>query len=494
MSNSEQDIRLDIYNAMIEVPHFSKRTDAEKREWAEKHMNFYAQDPMFYAHLAVWYMDNGTVRDHKILFVATLLKSSDMDHRDAGFVLLKDMEPYIVATVVEFLKKFYGGVPRSTKTAVKQYLRAREGKDSWFDRGVLRQRKAFKSLYASLRIKPSARANAILFEDNPPEDSILYMLKSLAKAKGSQDQAEIIARYKIPYTVAVGAVTEKSPAVLAALVSVMSPQEVINNLKSLKSDGAMDNDDVRALVNEKLEKAKSGKRVTGSKAKIAADAAGVDEETRQKLEEVTDQQARSKGSIKRPTALLVDKSGSLSVAIEVGKRVAQTVGGIAENDFYVYAFDRDPFPIVASGKGVSDWEKAFRHVIAQGGTSVGCGFAALAANRQFVEQVIVVTDEKENATPYADEAYRKYCQAMNVQPDVAIVRVGAFDRPYVTDKLEAAGATVNTWQFKGDYYAVDNLIGFLSKPSRLELLLEIMAVPLPVREDVTRPEPETATA
>ncbi len=40
----------------------------------------------------------------------------------------------------------------------------------------------------------------------------------------------------------------------------------------------------------------------------------------------------------------------------------------------------------------------------------------------------------------------------------------------------------DAFQFTGDYYALPNLVPLLSRPSKLELLMEIMEYPLPVRK------------
>jgi hypothetical protein len=45
-----------------------------------------------------------------------------------------------------------------------------------------------------------------------------------------------------------------------------------------------------------------------------------------------------------------------------------------------------------------------------------------------------------------------------------------------------AGVMVDVFQFAGDYYSLPNLVPLLSKPSKLELLMEIMEYPLPVRK------------
>ena len=313
-------------------------------------------------------------------------------------------------------------------------------------------------------------------------DSLAYAVKALAKADTPVEQARAIVENKIPYTIAIGAVKQVTPVVLVALINAMSPQEVINNLKSLKERGALENTEVKALIDEKLEAAKSGKRVSALKGKVAAEAAGLDAETTAKLEQVMDAQVKQKGSIKKPTALLVDKSGSMSLALEVGKQIAALISGVTEADLFVYAFDTMPYPVTASGKNLSDWDKAFQHLRAGGGTSIGCSVEAMRLRKQVVEQFILVTDEGDNTAPYFNTALATYCKELNVQPNVVIVKVG-YASDFVERKLRMEQVQVDTFTFSGDYYSLPNLIPLLSRPSRLELLMEILETPLPVRND-----------
>ena len=67
-----------------------------------------------------------------------------------------------------------------------------------------------------------------------------------------------------------------------------------------------------------------------------------------------------------------------------------------------------------------------------------------------------------------------------VLPIVLIVSVGRSGK-WVEEKLRAQQAQVDTFVFEGDYYALPNLIPMLTRPSRLELLMEIMETPLPKR-------------
>ncbi len=477
MTNTERDFRLDLLNSLLTTPH--RKLD----EVSALHDVMMVQDPLFYGHLAVWYQRHGAVRDHKEVFVGNLLTSTLPEHRDAGFVLLQALPPYQVARVVDFMKRHKGKVPRSARTAVRLYLRTREADPAFFDRAALRGRKAMKRLYAGLHFKPAARADAILFKNDPPVDSLAYKVKLLAKATLPAEQAQMIVAHKIPYTVAVGTLKKLTPTVLVALIDAMTPQEVINTLKSLKARGAMDHPDVKALIGEKLEQAQHDKRVAGFKALVAAEAVGgLDADTSARLAKVGDEKVKQGRSITRPTALLVDKSGSMTQAIELGKRIAALVSGLAEAGLHVFAFDTLPYPVKAAGNALSQWEVAFKHIRAGGATSIGCGLEALRRKKIAVEQVIVVTDEGENSTPFFADVYEAYKRDLKVAPDVLIVKVGRASG-YLENRLRAIGAPAETFTFAGDYYALPNLIPLLTRPSRLELLMEILDVPLPVRPD-----------
>ncbi|PMB45622.1 hypothetical protein CEN39_26915 [Fischerella thermalis CCMEE 5201] len=476
MNTAERDLRLELLNSLLTTPH------RELEKVAEFHKLMIELDPIFYGHLAVWYQYNGDVRDHKEVFLGHLLTSNVTAHRDAGFVLLQEFPPYQVARIVDFMKQQRGKVPRSARTAVQRYLRAREINPQFFDRAALRGRKAMKHLYATLHIKPSIRADAVLFKDAPPEGSLAYMLKQVAKAETPAAQAALIVEHNIPYTIAIGAVKQLTPTVLVALINSMSPQEVINNLKSLKQRGAMDHPEVKALIDGKLEQAAKSDRISAFKATVAADVTQLDTETAARLEKVANEQVKKRGKIAKSTALLVDKSGSMDVALEVGKQIAALISGITEADLFVYAFDTIAYPVKATGKQLSDWEKAFQHIFPNGGTSVGAGLETMRLKKQVVEQIIIVTDEGENTQPYFVAAYQAYQRDLGIMPNVIIVRVGGWC-DYIERNLKEKQIPVDTFTFAGDYYSLPNLVPLLSRPSRLELLMEILETPLPVRDD-----------
>ena len=534
MANREQDIRLNILNTLLTTPHRKL-----ERVWPV-HQEMVELDPLFYSRLAAWYFDQGDVRDHKEMFVITLSLSDFEGHREVGLALLRRLPPYQVARVIDFIHGrkrtrkviskpqvrqrtakaerrslaqrvlaevargsrgaepvadaterkvetrvesfgLFRNVPRSLKTEVTRYLREREADPEWFDSTVLSARKAVKRLYAVLHVRPGERAQRVLFDREPPEDSRLLQLQVLANAKTPAEQARAIVEQRIPYRVASTVVTQMTPSVLAALVERMSPQELINNIGSLKRRGALDNADLKSLIDEKLEQAKSGQRVSAFKAEEAVQAAGVSRDIREKLERVADAQVKAKGRISRPTALLVDKSASMQDAIELGKRIAAMISAVCERELFVYAFDEIAYPIECGSAEMAAWEKAFHGIKAAGCTSIGASLLMLTQRKQYVEQIILVTDEGENTNPTFVNALDDYRQALKADPNVFIVRTPG-GVSLVETACRRAQVSVDVYQFNGDYYSLPNLVPLLSRPSKLELLLEIMSYPLPTRQ------------
>jgi hypothetical protein len=496
MNTTEQDLRLKLLNTLLTTPH---------RDLASiypVHQEIVGQDPRFYVQLAAWYAAEGEVRDHKEMFVVSLVLSDFPGHRDVGLAMLRELPPYQVGRVFDFVKGqtkqrrvkqgetekvvteqqgLFRNVPRSMRTEITRYLREREASADWFDNSVLQARRTIKRLYASLHITPSARAQAILFDETPPADSRLAALKAIAKADSPAEQARAIVEHKIPYRVAASVIKGMTPTVLVALIERMSAQELINNIGSLKRHGAFDNEDVKALIEAKLETAKSATRVSAYKAKEAIKAAGVSADVAEKLDAVTEAQLKAKGTIVRPTALLIDASGSMAEAIEIGKQIGAMIAGVCQAPLYAYAFDSLAYPIEATGPSLAEWEKAMIGINAGGNTSCGVAVELMRREGRAVEQIIMVTDEGENTDPRFLATLKAYRESLKTDPHVVFVKTRNASTQ-LEQECQRERVSYDAYQFTGDYYALPNLLPMLTRPTRLDLLLEIMAYPLPKRK------------
>lgn len=88
------------------------------------------------------------------------------------------------------------GRRRMLEKALRRYLGVREGIPDWWDAAVVRNREAMLTLYSVSHYKPSARAQAILFDRKYPEGSVFAAIKSL-KALPPFEAAAQVMKFKI---------------------------------------------------------------------------------------------------------------------------------------------------------------------------------------------------------------------------------------------------------------------------------------------------------
>jgi len=135
----------------------------------------------------------------------------------------------------------------------------------------------------------------------------------------------------------------------------------------------------------------------------------------------------------------------------------------------------------AQGGDLAGWEKAFRGIKAGGSTSCGVPLVNMRKKGQYVEQIIMVTDEGENTAPLFVTELQTYRAELKADPAVCLVRTPGGTKQLET-QCRGANVGVDVFQFDGDYYSLPNLVPLLTRPSKMELLIEIMDYPLPSRK------------
>lgn len=481
--DAERGVRADLLDAFLHASHGRLGTIHEVHAAAIK------RDAVFYGHLARWYTANGAVRDHQELFVAHLVASPLPTHRVHGSVLMQGLRVYQVARVVKYARETLRVRGRSLRRAVEAYVRRREAHDAWFDECVIRDRHSLKKLYASLHIKPSERAQAILFDERPPIGSRVAVARQLSRLDDDPAaQARLIVEHHIHYTTALGAVKHWTPMVLFALVNVMTPPQVITNLAMLQRRGAFAHPDTKALLDERIREAVKCNRVCDFKTVVALRAVGHDARITGGLLSSLQQRLRNRGTIDVPTAIFVDKSASMDEAVEIGKQLAILCSTVATSDLHVFAFDNAAFEIVPRRRDIAGWEEAFGPVRADGCTSIGAPFKRLHGRR--VNQIVVITDGEENTSPMFRQALDAYERAHEVTCRLVIIRLG---RSTIT-KLEQTlrDREVTLIPFKGDYYNLPNVVPLLCNTPET-LVDEVLAAPLHTFDEVLAPGFDEAT-
>lgn len=456
------------------------------------HQRALERDPGLYAPLSRWYQKHGTLRDHHELFAAHLVNSSDAEFRQHAQVLVQPMRVYQLARVVRYSKEVLGKCSRSLRSAVQFYLRRRERDPLWFDECVLRDRRNLRYLYATLHIRPDERSQEVLFHDRPPADSRLRVVKRLQTLRHDpQAQADLIRQHRIQFTTAQGAAGDLTPPLLMALVDVMTPQQVINHLGFLQRRGALGHPTLRQQVMAKIDLARQDSRVHDAKGLRALSGLEDDPELRRRVLEMSQERLRQRGRLTKPTLLLVDKSGSMQVCIEIGKMLACLCSTIADAPLYVEAFDSESFTLRAAEPTFEAWERAFRHIKADGWTSLGAPLAKL--REENFDQILLISDGVENTQPLFCAELERYQRERGKTVTVLWVKVG---QGTGTTSLEESAVRhrigLKTIPFRGDYYNLPNLVPMLcgQQADQKETMLgQVLDCPLYTREDLAHLPP-----
>ncbi len=382
------------------------------------------------------------------------------------------------------------------KSAIKEYLNYREQSENQalMEGAVLRMKKHMRFLYARVNKLPMGNEgswlNQVLFHNKYTEGTRLYALKQLSDSSDPTEQAKIIIDSKIPYPVAVSLIKTMTPSVMLALVDAMTPQELLSNMDSLNKNGANENKDIKALIEQKLKDSKNKKvRMDAMKGAFAAkNVKDIDENLSAIMTDITDSQLKRHGTITLKTAILIDKSGSMDSAIAVAKEVSAAVAQACEDvsNLHVYMFDSSPVKIQWSETDgdmtkKSSWDKKLSMFRASGGTEPAAVIRSMNLSKTVVDQILVITDEEENSNGKFAEAVTSYKNSMGTTPNVVIIRVGSC-RDNMTRTCKAKGIDVEAVECKNiDKVSLPNIIQLLSGKSMFELIQEILAIPLPTR-------------
>lgn len=487
-TKKEIDTKAALIRKMLSSPrHNYDEAVAQHRYWAER-------DPLFYTHLATWYAKNGSVRDHQEIFCAVLLASHLQTMQDAGFVLLQNLRTYQVDKIIKLSKSKLGRTSRPLKRAVKFWIQRRENIPAWLEECALRDRHHLKGIYASLHIKPCQMSQEVLFDETFAESSRFGALRKLSKTTDPSEAAKIIRNAQLPYTTAIGAVKKPNKEVWAAIIESMTGQQVINNLKAFQRRGLNSNPELATLINEKMKNAKEMNRASEVKKIIAAKAMDAKGDQLNAIMESLRHGLLKNGPITDKTAIFIDKSGSMDVAIKIGKLLATTCTLAMDEAPTVIAFDDLAHNInIEKSDTAAAINKKFELIRADGYTSIGVPFEYLREHKIFVDQIILISDGEQTKSYEPKESSLKYLSSIN--PDTHLVYIEILDSAVSRGQYSASVKTKGQFDdifaknmtylpFSGDYYAIQTLVNALSSTSRNTIVEEVMACTVPGLSDL----------
>ena len=454
------------------------------------------QDPAFFAHLVAWNEQKGEVRDAKVaLPVIALLGHADFhENAHAHLAMLGPRELLRAYRFRQELTK--GERPVPMRGLVKRYLQARESYWPWFEKTAVLHHETLKELYSLVHLKPVARAKDLLFEGKREAGSLADLVARLHEMPTEVAVATILNR-KLPWLVAEGALGKriKEPDILLALMEQMTTTEFVNNQKRLEKLGCKSTPALRGAFEAAVLRVAASKKSTLKTTKAVE--AVSDEGTKARLAAVQEKQL-DKLSVKGDWLVLGDASPSMRLCIETAKDLAAVLARAAEGAVHLVFFSGVPEYYDATGLTLEEVRQRTRHVVARGGTSIGCGLAyAIEMNLPF-DGIAVVSDAQENTAPHFAATLKRYVEKEQKDMPVYLYRF----RPGMQASLdvdlarsmEKAGLDLQEFDLREtrvDYNSLPNLVRTM-RVSRYSLVDEVMATPLKKLDDVFRAHREVA--
>jgi len=243
----------------------------------------------------------------------------------------------------------------------------------------------------------------------------------------------------------------------------MSPSEAVNYANFIQTHGSNDGV-VMAAYDEVLSRAKTDKRVSVTKMSVAAAVAGgtLGAKLLNAQEEVFEQR-----KIGGKWAILADKSGSMSKAVEGGKQAAAVLSKLVDEAHLVF-FDTVATHIVTTGMTLSEIEEQCRGIKADGGTSIGVGLRLLARKKIVPDAIVIISDGIENTQPYFGDVYSHDLDG--ARPDVYHISLsGGYGK---ADRFLNGIENITIDGNEMDYYSLPNMIVTM-KADKYKLLDEI---------------------
>lgn len=450
------------------------------------------QDSEMFAHLVAWNHKVGGVMDSKKAFPVLALRDGHDWFYENAVAHMCMLDPRDFLSSLRFHMELHGNGFRAQHAArkwvdkaAKRYIHERETNIGWFDRTVLQHRKSMKALYRILKVKPSARAQAVLFDGERPQGSIFEKVAAL-KSMEPRQAAGTILQYRIPYLVAVGAVggIKDKPDIVLALIEQMSRTELVTNTKMLERFGVFENPALKAAYEKGMQEQKREKRPTSALKAGKASKVVVSEKVSRKLEAVQEAQLDAQKSIPGNGLILGDMSGSMQMSVEVAKEVAALVARKAEGEVSLVFFNEAPRGFDVTGKSLSDIQTMTRSIRANGGTSISCGLSFAMEQGKQIDWIVIVSDGGENRVPLFSMVYKKYEQKTGLTPAIYMVHVPG-DQNILDRRCSDEGIEINKYEIgsKVESYMLTNIVNSI-RPGHFALFDEIMAVPLLTLDEV----------
>lgn len=476
-------------------------------------LNALDEDPYFVSRALVYLYKNSKVRDQQDCAIIALLQSpTDYGLRDAGAALLAQdfsqtqntdgmlsLPPYRLLRVWDYIhgneivlqngkqkrvKRQTAGpkVHSRMRNLMTKYVGFLESEPNRFDGVAELNKSMLKYLYTTYGLKPSKRAQAILFDNHPPSDSkaaIIKQVAQLAKDDKVIEAAILGIENKLSYMVMQSIIPKSEPAVAIALVEAMTAEQAANSISWVEKSGILEIPEVKNAFTSKVKRAKNLANLSHRKSSQATNEAVVEAVKAAKETVVSGLK-----KIERETLVLIDISASMTKAIPVAVNMTSHLAPYLDFDKTMLVwFKHMAGEIKPRSLSYEDLVDSVKLLRATGGTSMVAGLNVSRDKGFDAQNIVVITDGGENGSAASHMgAMATEVSRMNPIPQIIIVGVGSYDRNF-TRSFDNLGISVEEFIFeKDDYYLYDQVGALLAGARRKTLVESILEIELPYIE------------
>ena len=440
------------------------------------------EEPDFLAHLISWNRDKGQVRDSKVALPIITLATpafSDPDYLENSLAHLGTLAPKYLMRAWRFEKQVRMTTKRRKMfwAMIERYLRFREGNRRLWDQTAIQHRGPLQELYRTCHVKPAEWADRILFKNQYPKGSVFADVAALSNM-GATEAAATIMKWKLPWLLVPMLLGKKlkEPDILMVMIERMSATDLVNQSKFLDKLGMQKIPAAKAAYEQALAKASANPKANALRAAKAIEMVE-DEGLKEKLRVVQEKQMKASG-IEGDWLVLGDCSGSMSQAIEVSRHVSATLAKMVKGQVHLIFFNTSPTHFEVTDKSYDEILKATKRIVANGGTSIGCGLQYVLDEKIDVGGIAIISDGGENTTPYFGKVYQRYVKELDRTPTVYLYLTDGesdvFSSRCAQDDIDVQKFDLRRKTL--DLYSLPNLVGTM-RTSRYSLVNEIMDTP-----------------
>ncbi len=396
---------------------------------------------------------------HRDILMSHLLTEENLNLRRLGVINIPNIPIRGIASIINYCKIIYKKFPRSAVNAIKHHLQNIEKDEEKFDRLLIYDKNPLKYIYASLHIKPSERADNILFKNKMPKGSFAEALKLLRTTKYDSNLiCSIIDKYSLTAEDALNTISHFSYKISKKILDMLEPEDMLRLYPKMKRLKMLKDEDILWEIKEKI--------YTLPKKQPKMEARRVKKYVRQpdmnlksQIYAYILQFLEKRYSINKDITLLIDISGSMYAHQEIGKAFVHIFSSLMSdiNKLHVWTFSTEANEINIKDPKWKSFPSIDPENISTLGSSPSSILLKMGEKAEKTDVIIIIGDGNENGEILFSEAYKKYVEQTKIFPYPIFIKCG-----YISDKFETNLQYGDITCFVTEFTDYENVISEIS--------------------------------